>query len=705
MSDSIQASVPKGGYTPDFYKKWNPDDNSLGNLALGAGNGLLFGLPEAVTKAIGGDKVRQIVDAYKASHPAYGVGDTIGTVGSSLVPGGVIAKGLGAGAKALGAEKVGAGLMKLGEAASGPASLTQGLASAAEQTIPRAAATQLDTGDIGETAKQTALGLGIGGAVGGGLKLLGKGAEALANTSVGRNLKDEADKFVQDSVLDSADVTSSTIRKAAMNSARRLGLDKTTASFNNADGLKDKISDLIIKNNLFGRVEREQFLDEVGPQFQQVASKYNSNPLDFTDLNLAIKITQDPAVAEYMTRNAIGPKKVEDQVLSMMDDLSKRPDWNQAKAYLVDKQKLGARSGTEEGDAQREIASAFEDAIVQHTASVAPEYTELAAQYPAIKALKMASGTEKADISSPLRQGSSTAQKLLLASAGGALGSSVSDDNNKMLGGIAGAISAPFAERLLARGVPQLLGPAMAKLPGIAQKVGSVVGPSALGAAERGGLIYDSANQIPPESDGQIRTMPLAPNPQFTFPYANGASNGQLQASPQGANPFAKPDRIQDGIDALWKTHDPTGSIEAASPGAKEEYSDEIKKNITNPDGSLNYFRMGNILFPNQPESAKAFKEGFATIAKMDQSLDKASNWVNLNQQDEADKQAMIGTLTDEVKRATGNEKSARDAVTAIILNPLFNPQQKKAKLFKLLSDMNPEIYGKNGILAQGGAL
>ena len=81
---------------------------------LGAGDELLFGLPEFVVNQID----REGVEKFKRENEGYGVGEVLGTVGSAFIPlGGLAGSGLSAAGKAIGAgAKAGGIAAKAGQA-------------------------------------------------------------------------------------------------------------------------------------------------------------------------------------------------------------------------------------------------------------------------------------------------------------------------------------------------------------------------------------------------------------------------------------------------------------------------------------------------------------------------------------------------------------------------------------------------------------
>ena len=165
MSDNQVPFLPTPAKPFDF-----------GAGALGGLNALAFGLPEAALKALGDEKQKQVIEAYKAAHPEYGIGETAGTIGSMFIPGGAILKGAGGLAKLAGMAGAGEKLAGLGAKAASSPGLVQGLTAAAEQAVPRAFGSQEEGKDVGQRALDVigseAIGAGLGGALGFGGKVL-----------------------------------------------------------------------------------------------------------------------------------------------------------------------------------------------------------------------------------------------------------------------------------------------------------------------------------------------------------------------------------------------------------------------------------------------------------------------------------------------------------------------------------------------------
>jgi hypothetical protein len=690
-------------------------DKLAPGLGLGAANGLLFNLPEAAINALGGEKTRQIVQAYKAAHPEFGAGEMAGTVGSMLIPGGTILKGLGAGADALGAGRIAAGLTKAGDVAGGSLGLKQGLTAAAEQAVPRAAAEQVNNGgDTGQTLQDLGTNVALGGAIGTGGQLLGKGLKALGDTGIGKTIKDEVEKTLQDAILSGADVNTGAITKQMNDQARRLGLNKVGNMFNNVEDLKAKTADFIVNNGLLNKVKREEFLSDQSPLWQKVADDYNAKPIDFTDQGVLDSVKADPNVQDYINRTGVGESKVDDLILNQAMDLSKRPDFNQSKSYLTDQGRLGNKAGTELGDAQKAVADTMHDMIDAHAMDLSPELAQLKSDYPVISLLKRASGKEQSLIENPLKEGSDTFQKLATnAALGGAVGGATSSDENRVGGAVGGALLAPLLSRPLAKlgtqGMSQLAagGMKIANNPALLKAINPIL------AAEKGGGAL--ASQIASQNQAPDNQVPMM-EPQSTEVQSIPASQ-TAPAPGQPVNPGQASQPMNQGqspvhpldpyLQRAWQLEDPQGLIENARPGSRQVFMDSVKKNLTNSDGSINYGRAGNLMFPDNPEDSKRFTESYNTMEKIQKGLPNAVRLVSINNpKADADKQSVIGAVSEVLTKNQGmKDEQAQKTVKGILENPLRTAQEKGAIIMNLLRTADPMSYGKGGVLERAGML
>jgi hypothetical protein len=208
---------------------------------LGAGgysalNSVLMGLPDYLVKTASADSYKYLKELREKNQDAANIGDIAGTIGSMFIPGGAIVKGLGAGAKAIGAVGAADKLAKAGKFLGGT-ELTgnllskigqgglRGAGQAAEQAIPRAL-TGLGVAETDEDRQAALLGVplsvgvgGLGGAVLGPLasKLLGK--TKIAGKEFGEStpefLANEAREVLDKATLQQAGIETRALRLAA----------------------------------------------------------------------------------------------------------------------------------------------------------------------------------------------------------------------------------------------------------------------------------------------------------------------------------------------------------------------------------------------------------------------------------------------------------------------------------------------------------
>ena len=134
----------------------------IGTGGYEAANSVLMGLPDVIINSMGESDAKKAIEGLRQRNKeAAQVGEIGGLVGSMFIPGGALVKGLGMGAKALGAAKAADKLIKAGKWIEGgqlTGNLAQkaltagarGAAQSAEQIIPRALLAQADAGKTAE---------------------------------------------------------------------------------------------------------------------------------------------------------------------------------------------------------------------------------------------------------------------------------------------------------------------------------------------------------------------------------------------------------------------------------------------------------------------------------------------------------------------------------------------------------------------------
>lgn len=112
--------------------------------ALGAANGLTFGLPAAAYNAMQSPEGKQAFKEWQFQNPGFGYGTSAGDLATWAIPGGAMLKGAGRVAGAVGAGETAANLANAGRYLQGPMSLGTMVGQAAEQGVPRLAASAIN---------------------------------------------------------------------------------------------------------------------------------------------------------------------------------------------------------------------------------------------------------------------------------------------------------------------------------------------------------------------------------------------------------------------------------------------------------------------------------------------------------------------------------------------------------------------------------
>src|SRR6478609_4033363 len=392
-----------------------PDDlwGQIGTGAYAGLNEALGTIPDMLVKLANEKTYNDIVESRKRNKGASDIGGAAGLIGSLVMPVGLGAKAVGLGAKALGATKT---AEKLGDLASylnssGKIAGSTGLkqageqllrsgAQAATQVVPRAISEYTTQGEIDPLNYALQLG---GGAV------LGAGANAISG-AVSKALKSgtkEVSDTLEDAVLSGADITTRALKVALNETARNLNLNRYGNYFRNADELKKKAADFVLKHNLQDKTTRENFIDEQGPLWQKITDSYNEKPLNAT----SDKFTDDIFANESIKDFANDPHVGQDGIIKMGNELLSKivdkggniSDFNQAKKllnkYALTNKKLLDKAQNEKDlsiyQAKIDLANAIKSEIDEHALSLDPSYADLKKNYPVVKLLKIASGFEK----------------------------------------------------------------------------------------------------------------------------------------------------------------------------------------------------------------------------------------------------------------------------------------------------------------------
>jgi len=144
-------------------------DTATPEGAMGAVNGALFRLPEALYGAVQSPEGKQQMKEWMYQNPGFGYGSNVGDAATMLIPAGALARGAGVGFNALRLKDLAQGMYGLEAAAKGSHLGKAMLAQTLEQMAPRAAANALEGKDQTATVAGASLAalpfLGRGGVV------------------------------------------------------------------------------------------------------------------------------------------------------------------------------------------------------------------------------------------------------------------------------------------------------------------------------------------------------------------------------------------------------------------------------------------------------------------------------------------------------------------------------------------------------------
>jgi hypothetical protein len=479
----------------------------LDDLAAGGYSALdsaLFGLPGWVVGNVAGSENVKKFEEWKKEHEEAGkIGDIVGTVGSLLLPGGAITKGLGKGLGLLGR---GAEALKLGKLASG---IGKGVKA-------------LDT--VGDVIKGTkTLGATGGKLVGLGGKAL-RGALGAAETALPRALFGGAEGLPE-SIAAGAVLgplggwlggklgKGITKLKGMAQNAGLKGLGVTEGmlgkggSFGKAsravagkaggvEDLKDLTLKMAGKEGMSGVDDMVAYSMRPNGPWMRVAEGYNAAPAAIKMQEMA----QLPALRKIAEEFGEEGEKV---VAKLLQDVGKRGDYNAVKDHLWDLVKRAGRGGMDDvtiatGRAAREMAEAVDDIAAKLTPDV--DLDLLKKEYPFKKLADEVRFKDAKSLETPFAQGSPTSEKGLMTKLlGGGAGAAVggfdpADPSTWGKAAIAG-IGGSLGGAALSKYLPRLANKAMSGIGDLAGKVTSklpidkldVLAPKAAGILGMGG--------------------------------------------------------------------------------------------------------------------------------------------------------------------------------------------------------------------------
>jgi len=762
MSDNLTPYRPKTAFgSPGGTAQTQGID--LGAGALGAGNAVLFGLPEAALKALGGEKQKQITEAYKAAHPEYGVGETLGNVGSMFIPAGQIAKLASLRGKI-------APLAKLGEVAAGAPSITQGLAAASEQAVPRAFGSQQEGKDVGQRALEAGGQIGLGGALGGVLEGVGK-AGKIAKQYMPENVLKEVDEALMDQQL------STVLGKGVTRALRQVVGNKTGAigQIEKTENIKKQIVSLMEKYGIKNNDKLEKWVGDNGEAWHELGQVYTkalregkTAPLAWVDKSpIQVEVPTGLLDASGKPIMTISKSGKTSEVVKVNPEIYQHPDMQ----YMIDRygkeridnivntigkeiagttkdpanafvnsrkvlsdymdQGVGGPNHTPQPDQiiSANIAGAMKKYVDEKAQALAPKGSPaldfLKEWYPASLVIGKAIAREKMGVSPAFTPGSDTFTRLAAMTSGGdltkvpqtvaaGLAGQALNKAGTLAGNIIGAEGASMIRKALPREISgdlmsdpvkaSTLLPKVDLPPALAKLLGIANKPITTGT-ERAGLLPQMVGAgtqqatLTPDQNQQVPVIDRLPAPNF----------GQTQVQPvtqvQPAQPTPQ-DILEEKIAQNWDLlTDPNGLIEKGQPGVRQQFIDKVKSQLIDDQGNINYLRAAKALFPGDNASAKSFLDSYQRFATIQEGLPDAVKLQTVGDaQATVNKQAVINATIDTLKKGMDSKK-AEEVITDLLNNPFDNSGTKSAKLLNLLRKYDRIGFGKGGLLERAGVL
>jgi hypothetical protein len=445
-------------------------------------NSFGLGLPDAYRKvladATGSDSYKKLKEFRKQNMLGSDLGNAAGTVAGMFVPSGSGFKAAGSGAKALGLGKLAGGLGKVADVTSGAlklgkgflgraggAALRGGLAGA-EQAIPRGIAQAVETGDIGKSAKDAALGVGLGAALGGGLQVAGEGLKGLGK--LGRKFAEQ-----QGYMRGSGDVI-----EPLKEGLRKTRLSQLMPGFNARDltkSLNESAGNLGIKSKAGYIVNNAEDLEKGLYDFAENTGM--RNPKDFTELLQGQGPLWDKAyekaaeagarpiqtIKEFLAEHPAMQGFIEDygqEGLAYIDKLTKKVDraGNNIRAVNATLGKEIRQAGkmsafndmySEAQPVLIDLKHAVDSAVMDY----APELAGLQKNYAVTKPLQRWAARMETMIPAAAKE-SATAPRQLMAGLLGNAGPFA----GMAIGGIPGALAGMVAGNVINKGLPKITG-------------------------------------------------------------------------------------------------------------------------------------------------------------------------------------------------------------------------------------------------------
>ncbi len=437
------------------------DTNFWSNLGAGsysALNSVLMGIPDFLVKNIGGESGSKALEDLRKYHKtASDIGEGVGTVGSLLIPGGAVVKGVGLGAKALGATKAAETLGKAAQYLKGgelTGNLAQkaaqgalrGMGQAAEQGVVRGL-TNLDLSSpeaLSESAGQSleglTAGIGIGGLAGGVLgpavqKILGKQKltdavtgkkESFGETGARFGLNELREKL-DDATLEDAGISTRGLRQAV----GKLGYNNRVEGARLIEDYKADVAKTLRDQGITGKKGWEALFAKNKQQWQDIDDAFNAVNPDpaIWKPRLADKLAKDADIQAFIA-DSPNPKIAQDMLTDAISEIGARKGIMDIRSKLANVAKAYIRSQDVDKVLQARAAMAIknkvDDFVADNSLKSATEIQDAKHLYKVLQPFLITDTRDATTLAKMFDAGPGTAEKLiansLFAGGGGALG-------------------------------------------------------------------------------------------------------------------------------------------------------------------------------------------------------------------------------------------------------------------------------------------
>lgn len=545
-------------------------------VGSGYETGMLSSIPGSglIEKALP-EGAKKLITAVKAQNPgAVTAGKIAGNVGQMAIPGMNLVKG----ATVLG---------KLGAGAANAA------INAAPYALGVGANEFAESGDIGKAIKAGAMNLGAGTALGG------------VAGGVSQLLGPRLQKILQNANIRAAGISPKAFKTAVRSSTVPFG-GGAHAQRIKGGSLRKQLSDYITENAAYGEPAQEKLLDALHDKWNAIGQAWDKPGTKVQDL--LNKVLAD----ETVQRGVSAINNGEDALMDLLGNANKQKDFGSVRGFLMDKIKLGARSGDEAVAAKGVMARGIRDIIDNHVMELSPDLEEAKRLYAITRPIENAVAAKESGLGSPLiHKGSSDTFMRLAASAifggsGAALGGPV--------GALAGNALGQALNSLVSGGISKAGGMAAGKIDKLLSRTGGKINLGKLPSVAPG-MLANAIQTSPAEpSPDSVSTVPI---PEPAHPKVIGAATGTPEAIQQkegsldeGAVDEARgktlagyEQRIQDIIESEYKTNlEPYGV----------EYQDFLKgvmAIIGDGKGGIDPKRAAPALFPDKDQRTKFLRD------------------------------------------------------------------------------------------------